>query len=119
VRRVLRTRQSPLETTMLRDLTPDEKHLADLMSDISEKCCCAGWMLNLEYVLWNAVITGPCEYGHGTITSRDIDELVRASEKLKSWIVFDDELEEIAVPLDKWRIKFADDIKEHPDKLRG
>jgi hypothetical protein len=33
--------------------------------------------------------------------------------------VFDDELEEIAVPLDKWRIRFADDIKEHPDKLRG
>ncbi|MGC3945776.1 MAG: hypothetical protein QM762_14845 [Chryseolinea sp.] len=79
------------------------------MSELSEKCYSAGWMTDLEYVLWDAVESGPRAYGHGTINEDDIFQLIEKSEKTRSWIVFDDVREETAIPLDRWRLKFADD----------
>jgi len=104
---------------MIHELTPDERHLAELMRNISERCYSAGWMCNLEYVLWNAVVSGPRDYGHGAITKDDIDKLTQASHKISSWILFDEELEEIIIPLDKWRVKFSEDIRKKPDRLHS
>jgi len=102
---------------MINDLTQGEKELAELMSELSEKCYSAGWMKDLEYVLWDAVVSGPRDYGHGTITKDDINKLIQTSDKVKSWILFDDELEEISVPLDKWKVKFKIDITQNSDRL--
>jgi hypothetical protein len=103
---------------MIHDLTEDERGLAELMSEISEKCYSAGWLEDLEYVLWDAVISGPRDFGHGKITQEEIDELSRISSMTKTWIVFDDEREETAIPLDKWRKQFTEDISKNPGKLR-
>lgn len=102
---------------MINDLTQDERQLAEFMSELSERCYSAEWMQDLEYVLWDAVVSGPRDYGHGTITIEDINKLIQISDKIKSWILFDDELEEISVLLDKWKIKFAVDISQNPDRL--
>jgi len=44
-------------------LTPEQLELADLMSEISETCYCAGWMLGLEYAIWGALQDGDRTYG--------------------------------------------------------
>ena len=103
---------------MTKDLTKDEKRLARIMSEISEKCYGAGWAADLEYVLWDAVKSGPRKYGQDKITKEEIDELKSLSNQTKTWIVFDDEKEEIAIPLDKWETRFAEEISKDPRKLK-
>jgi len=80
--------------------------LADLMSDISEEAYCAGWMANLEYVLWDAVLNGERQYGRYFIKQKDIDALITLSHLTDSWIYFDDDNEETAMPLNSWRERF-------------
>jgi hypothetical protein len=102
---------------MIQDLTPDERRLADLMSEISEKCYSAGWMENIEYVLWDALTSGPRNFGHDTITQDDIDQLLKISGTAKSWIVFDDERDETPIPLNKWQQQFKERVSQNPDIL--
>lgn len=99
---------------MISDLTEAEKLLATHMSEISERCYAAGWMENTEYVLWDGVVNGPRDFGHGHISKADIDKLVELSNTIESWIIFDDDNEEIAVPLDHWRKKFEIEVKRNP-----
>ncbi len=103
---------------MRKDLTRDERRLADLMSEISEKCYSAVWMTDTEYILWDAVISGPRDFGHDKITKEEIDELRSLSNQTRRWIMFDDEQEEIAIPLDKWETRFIEDISKDPGKLK-
>jgi hypothetical protein len=64
-------------------LTDAQQKLADFMSDISEEAYTAGWMSNLEYILWEAVLNGPKKYGHY------FDTLIKLSNELSCWIYFD------------------------------
>ncbi|UOQ67635.1 hypothetical protein [Hymenobacter volaticus] len=89
------------------------------MSDISEICYCAGWLLNLEYVLWNAVLTGPRKCGHGMITQEDIHELLALANRTDSWMVFDEETEETALALSFWRAKYLNDISLDSTLIKG
>ena len=91
---------------MLQDLTQPQRQLANLMSDISERCYNAAWMANLEYVLWSAVLSGPTKYGHDVISQHDINQLMQLSEKANAWIVFHEDHEETSFPLEKWKEKF-------------
>jgi hypothetical protein len=102
---------------MINDLTAEQKTLADLMSKISEHCYSAGWMGNLEYVLWDALTSGPRKYGHGIINQSDISELKKISEKANSWIYFDDETEETGLSLSEWTQKFKNTIAVNPEVL--
>jgi hypothetical protein len=99
-------------------MTEDERQLSELMSGISERCYSAGWMQYLEYVLWDAVMSGPRNFGHGEITQEDINELTRISNRTKTWIVFDDIHEETAIPLERWEKQFTADIAKDPTKLK-
>jgi hypothetical protein len=95
---------------MLQDLTLQQKHLAETMSDISERCYFAGWMLHLEYVLWNAIETGPRPYGLGEITEEDIGHLKSLAELTGCWIIFHDEFEEMAIDLSSWKAVYQAEI---------
>ena len=103
---------------MKTDLTEIERRLANLMSDISEKCYSAGWATNTEYVLWDAIISGPRDFGQDKITMEEIDELKKLSNRTGTWIVFDDNMEEVAIPLDKWRKRFSQDVSNDPSILK-
>lgn len=94
---------------MLNDLTPDQRILADLMSDISERCYHAGWENNLEYVLWDAVINGERKFGQDIITSEDIERLKLLSERAGCWIINDDVKEETAISLSDWKVRYESD----------
>lgn len=104
---------------MRKDLTSQQLILADCMSDISERCYYAGWMQNLEYVLWDALVHGQRQYGHDTISRQDIETLSDLFKTANAWIVFDDATEETAMELEKWKQKFQQDIEHNPELLKG
>jgi len=104
---------------MRKDLSTEQRQLADFMSDISERCYSASWMANLEYVLWNSLITGPRKYGHDLITQEDINSLKQLSKMADCWIKFDGHLGETAINLTRWQKKFQFDTKNSPELLRG
>lgn len=94
---------------MRNDLSIKEGMLHNFMSEISERCWSAGWMHNLEYVLWDVLTNGERKYGQSFITGEDINTLKQLSEEANCWIVFDDQLEEIAIDVKAWQIKFSHD----------
>jgi hypothetical protein len=83
-------------------MKPEEKQLADYMSDLSERAYCASWMVGLEYVLWSAVIDCPRKYGRLDITDEHIAKLKELSDACGGWIMFDDKKGETFVPLGEW-----------------
>jgi hypothetical protein len=90
---------------MLANLTPQQRELALYMSELSEGAYSAGWMDGLEQALWRAVISGPCRYGHLTLTAIHIEKLKALSGACGGWIRFDDEHEESFVPIETWTRK--------------
>ena len=81
------------------------KLLGEMMSEISERCWYAGWMLSAEYVLWQAVVEGPASWGHGTISEADIATLKALWEEAGGWIMFDQfgPDDEVIVANQRWR----------------
>lgn len=104
---------------MLKDLTPAQASLADLMSEISERCYSAGWIQGLEYVLWNAVQKGERKYVHDRISNDDLEALKTLSEKAGAWIVYDDVTEETAIDIRNWQKKFQTDVDKNTELLKG
>lgn len=88
---------------MLSDLEPDQRALAEFMSDLSERAWCAGWQTGLEHALWRAVVSGPTRYGRLDITHDHIANLRTLSERCCGWICFDDLREETWVPFEEWQ----------------
>ena len=104
---------------MVNDLTPNQRKLAERMSEVSERCYNAGWMEGLEYVLWDAVIRGERSYGYDSITQEDICALRRLSEVANCWIIFDNQLEEKGIDLDAWNKQFIRDTGSNLELLKG
>lgn len=87
-------------------LTPDQRRLAERMSELSEQTWCAGWMDGLEFALWSALEGGPRTYGRLDLTDEHLGELRRLSDTCGGWIVFDDDSEETFLPLADWAARF-------------
>jgi len=104
---------------MKHTLTNAQKKLSDFMSDISEQAYYAEWMLNLEYVLWDAVLNGERKYGRHFITQTYIKRLIKLSDECCCWIYFVDDSEETGIPLDLWREKYNNDVLKWPDLTQG
>ncbi|ANE49955.1 hypothetical protein [Flavisolibacter tropicus] len=104
---------------MLIDLTEKQQALADAMSDISKAGYSAGWLQNLEYVLWDALVNGEREYGRTCITKTEIDHLQQLSNACNCWIYFDEQLEETAIHLVSWQVKFKEAIERNPEIING
>ncbi len=92
---------------MLRDLTTDQRRLADFMSDLSEQAYCAGWMDGLEYALWEALVGTRREYGRLDLSDTQRMRLRELSEACGGWIVFDDDNEETWLPRVEWEERFS------------
>lgn len=61
------------------------------MSEISERCYCAGWMSGLEVSLWE-MVHHPDQRGYGMCTKEDVDtELLGAlSDAAGGWVTWRD-----------------------------
>ena len=91
---------------MINDLAAPQRELDALMSCMSEQAWSAGWMDGLEYDLWKAVKSPPCKVGRLQLTSTRCDRLMQLSDQCGGWIAFDDEREEIFVPLAQWLTRY-------------
>jgi len=92
---------------MLKDLTADQRELADFMSDLSEQAYCAGWMDGLEYALWETLIGPRREYGRLNLCDTQRVRLRELSDACGGWIVFDDDNEETWLPRAEWKERFS------------
>ncbi|WMW81309.1 hypothetical protein RF679_03260 [Undibacterium cyanobacteriorum] len=93
---------------MLRDLSEQQRALADYMSELSEAAFHAGWMEALEFELWEAVVTGPRRFGQLDISQDHILHLSELHKACGGWIRFDEEYEEIFVPTGEWLKRVAE-----------
>ena len=63
------------------------------MSDISENTWFATWLIDLEFILWNAIHGGPRE----PFSDEDLRELEELSTLVGGWHTY-----ERFIPLDEW-----------------
>ena len=85
------------------NMNAEAKELMNYMIELSEEAYHAGWMLNLEYDLWKAVLEGPRGYGQTIIDKKHIESLKELSKQCGGWIIFDDEeQDETFVPMEQW-----------------
>ena len=73
--------------------------LRKVMSGISEEYWCAGWMHNLEYMLWDVV----ADRRKGICSPEEIEQLKYLSGKCGGWIVWDEQGKgKRFVPMHEW-----------------
>jgi hypothetical protein len=92
--------------------------LAELMSNISEECYCAGWMMGLEYALWDMVLGGSRRYGQSEASEAQVTEMRRLSERAGGWVRWQDDVGEVFVPLDEWVAEYASRLSDFSASLR-
>lgn len=85
------------------ELEPKEE-LRQEISRISEAGYYAGWNVDIEFFLWQAVLGGSREFGATTITQEEIVHLKTLSEQSGGWWHWRDEsAEALFVTLDEWQ----------------
>lgn len=102
----------------------DQRLMRDLMSDISQKSWCARWLVDLEYILWDAAyndVIREDDEGYpvldGGYFSEEIVFLARLSRDIGGWIIWftnPPEYKGISgnyfVPMEQW-LKMAEEEK--------
>lgn len=83
-------------------LTPKQREMYDLMSEISEDCWCAGWMMGLEYAIWGAMRDGDLSYGMNSMEPETLEKVRALFNELGGWIVWKDDLTDDGMPIDDW-----------------
>ena len=80
--------------------------LRECMSDLSEDCWCAEWLSGCEVALWEMAQKPDVdhEWGDGTVSAEDTEDLRRLSDKARGWWRWDDDAGgPVFVPLDAWK----------------
>jgi len=95
-------------------LTPEQCALAKYMSELSEEAYCAGWMADLEYNLWEAVLGLRRAYGRTTISHAKKERLRALCDACAGWIVFENGVGETWLPLDAWEQRFSEWQQDKP-----
>lgn len=98
---------------MLGDLDVQQRELAEYMSQLSELAYSASWMDGLEVALWEALEERRTVYGRLTFSAQQLGHLRELSARCGGWIVFDNEQEELFVPLAVWRTEAASSGTNH------
>jgi hypothetical protein len=99
-------------------LSSDARALATYMSDLSEEFWCAGWMRDLEFMLWSA-IEGKEGDASLTLTRRQLATLKSLSNACKGWIVFRRDTQETFVSMPEWMQLFAAWLSEKDPTNKG
>ncbi len=89
-----------------------QRALADLMSDLSEECWCAGWLHNTEFDVWAMIVGDRDSWGMGLAEAYapELEAIKDMADRLGVWIVWDGDPVETdmrAVPLPEWRATYA------------
>jgi hypothetical protein len=93
---------------MLSELTASQRALAEYMSDLSEDASCAGWLVGLEYVLWETVLDRRTASRWLAFAPSEVARLRDLAQDCGGWIVFDDTTQETWLPMAEWERRFAE-----------
>ncbi len=88
------------------DWSDKQRELYETMSDISEDCYCAGWMMGLECAIWGALQDGDRRYGMGEMDAEQLERCRELSRELGGWIIWVDDDEVPGLPLAEWGARF-------------
>lgn len=93
--------------------------LAEAMSDISEECWCAEWLMGCEYDLWRMLHGGSREWGMGEVAEVDIERLRELSAECGGWIYWSRGMggSETYAPLEEWLVMF--ERREEQNRARA
>lgn len=107
-----------MRKTRIRESSTTARALARLMSEISEWCYCAGWLIDLEHYLWQHVIGDPKPLAFPSIKKGEVEDLRELSNLAGGWIAWDTEDPgECFVPLEDWEKHHAEWRElEEPEK---
>lgn len=84
--------------------------LRKLMSWISEEQWCAGWLHDIEYILWDAVVGRRKDI----CNPQEIEQLKYLSDKCGGWIIWDEQAkDERFVPMGEWLRLYEAKRREH------
>lgn len=79
-----------------------QHELYKCMSDISEDCYCAGWMMGLEFAIWAALQDGDHRYGMGKMDAEQLEICRELAKELNGWIIWVDDDTDPALPIAEW-----------------
>jgi hypothetical protein len=78
------------------------------MAALSEEAYSAGWMQDIEFELWQAVLEGPRRCGHFDLTNDHVAKLSTLAEQCGGSVRFSDEaMDEVFVPMPEWEQLYA------------
>jgi hypothetical protein len=92
--------------------------LLQLIRDTSEECWCAGWLVDLEFILWDAMLTGKANFGWGAANERYLIRMRYLHELAGGWWTLPkgEEFERF-VPTEEWlKILSEHRSKSAPDQ---
>ena len=67
--------------------------LAALISEISEECWCAGWLIDCEHSLWSMAQepASDHQWGIGTVEAKDLVKLRALAIRCGGWVTWDED----------------------------
>jgi hypothetical protein len=88
--------------------------LVVLMSDISEDCWCAGWLMGCEYSLWSIKENAEDRtWGMAWVSDDDCAKLRELSAQCGGWWIWDREAGgNVFLTLEEWEPLYATRMKE-------
>lgn len=89
------------------NFTDAQRELYDLMSDISEDCYFAGWLMGNEYNIWDALQDGDLSYGLGVMDAASLERCRELSAELNGWIIWADDETDKGMPVEEWGPRFV------------
>lgn len=89
------------------DWNDTQRELHDLMSDISEDCYCARWMMGLEHAIWGALQDGDRRYGAGEMDAEQLEKCRALASELDGWVIWYDDDNDPELPVEEWGPRFV------------
>ncbi len=84
-----------------------QRELYETMSDISEDCYCAGWMMGLEFAIWGALQDGDRRYGMSEMDAEQLERCRTLANELDGWVIWVDDDERQNLPASEWGPRFV------------
>lgn len=81
--------------------------LRNVMENISEDYYAAGWLMGLEYMLFNAVYAGE-DFATQRLTHDEISQIFLLSQQCQGWWMWNEHERRRFVPFDEWFLIYAE-----------
>ena len=96
-----------------------QSELPELISEISEEAFCAGWQGDIEYYLWDCLISERRDVGQVTLSEDQVDRLRRLSRAIGGWFYFTLTVHAPTfVTMSDWEVRFERWTEEEAERAR-